>query len=364
MDKIIADCSCDVETALSWAVSARNSLDNNFGYSPNQLVFGINPAFPNVFSDKIPALEHVECSDIVRKNLNAMNIARLEFIKCESNERIKRALKHNIRQTSMLEIQSGDEVYYKRNDSAQWHGPGIVIGRDGKQVIVKHDGMFYRVHACRLTRVPVGETDINQNEDKRSQEKSKEKVNSDESILCDEDEVLHDDDCNKSCEANSNEENTDNQIIENSAQGDATREQVKVKVGQRIQGIISETGEFLSGKLISRAGKSTGKFKNCFNIQKDSDGSIDWIDLDRQFDEWNVVPDEEEMLIFFNSSEVASVKEKELKNWYDNNVFTEVEDTDRKQNEFFGCCDLALDPMTFTSEPDLDIVVTYLHAKK
>ena len=29
----------------------------------------------------------------------------------------------------------------------------------------------------------------------------------------------------------------------------------------------------------------------------------------------------------------------------------------------FGCCDLALDPMTFTSELDLDIVVTYWHAR-
>ena len=29
----------------------------------------------------------------------------------------------------------------------------------------------------------------------------------------------------------------------------------------------------------------------------------------------------------------------------------------------FGRCDLALDPMTFTSELDLDMVVTYLLAK-
>ena len=28
-----------------------------------------------------------------------------------------------------------------------------------------------------------------------------------------------------------------------------------------------------------------------------------------------------------------------------------------------GCCDLALDLVTFTSEPDLDMVVTYWHAK-
>ena len=29
----------------------------------------------------------------------------------------------------------------------------------------------------------------------------------------------------------------------------------------------------------------------------------------------------------------------------------------------FGCSDLALDPMTFTIELNLDMVVTYLHAK-
>ena len=29
----------------------------------------------------------------------------------------------------------------------------------------------------------------------------------------------------------------------------------------------------------------------------------------------------------------------------------------------FGCCDLALDLVTFRSELDLDRVVTYLHAK-
>ena len=31
--------------------------------------------------------------------------------------------------------------------------------------------------------------------------------------------------------------------------------------------------------------------------------------------------------------------------------------------KLYGCCDLAFDPMTFTSDHDLDMVVTYLHAK-
>ena len=34
-----------------------------------------------------------------------------------------------------------------------------------------------------------------------------------------------------------------------------------------------------------------------------------------------------------------------------------------KKYEIFGCCDLALDPMIYASELDLDMVVTYLHAE-
>ena len=34
-----------------------------------------------------------------------------------------------------------------------------------------------------------------------------------------------------------------------------------------------------------------------------------------------------------------------------------------KENETFCRCDIDLDPMTITSEHDLDMVVTYLHAK-
>ena len=34
-----------------------------------------------------------------------------------------------------------------------------------------------------------------------------------------------------------------------------------------------------------------------------------------------------------------------------------------KENETFGCCDLELDHMTFTSELDVDMIVAYFHAK-
>ena len=50
--------------AVAWAVSAKNSLKNVNGFSPNQLVFGKNPNFPNVSSDNLPALENKSSSEL------------------------------------------------------------------------------------------------------------------------------------------------------------------------------------------------------------------------------------------------------------------------------------------------------------
>ena len=31
-----------------------------------------------------------------------------------------------------------------------WEGPGIVIGKENKQILVKHGGQYIRVHSGRL----------------------------------------------------------------------------------------------------------------------------------------------------------------------------------------------------------------------
>ena len=95
--KMRSESDCDIEVALAWSINAKNSLHNVYGFSPAQLVFGRNPNIPTVFNSKPPALEGRTQSEEVAKHLNAMHSARKLFIESEAAEKIKRALRHNIR---------------------------------------------------------------------------------------------------------------------------------------------------------------------------------------------------------------------------------------------------------------------------
>ena len=128
----------------------KNSLQNVYGYSPNQLVFGKNPSFPTVLNNDPPALKSSTASEVVAEHLNALHAARKAYIASESCEKLRRAMKHTARPATSLVYQTGDVVFYKRNELSNWKGPGIVIGRDNHQVFVKHGGTYARVNPCHL----------------------------------------------------------------------------------------------------------------------------------------------------------------------------------------------------------------------
>ena len=92
---------------LKWAVMAKNSLQMWAGFSAHQLVFGVNPNLPNVLTAKVPALESGQQSAIYARHVAALHSAREEFIKSEACEKIKRALKNNIR-LSTQNFKTGD----------------------------------------------------------------------------------------------------------------------------------------------------------------------------------------------------------------------------------------------------------------
>ena len=70
--KLTDDSKCSVANALVWAVTAKNALHNNLGYSPNQLVFGKNPNLPLVLTAKPPALRSGTHSHLLAEHLKLM----------------------------------------------------------------------------------------------------------------------------------------------------------------------------------------------------------------------------------------------------------------------------------------------------
>ena len=97
-----------------------------------------NPNLPSILNNRLPALEGVSNSEIAADNLNAMHAARKGFIECEASEKLRRAVRHQVR-TSITDLyKNGDLVLYKRNESDRWLGPGAVIGWEHKQVLVNH----------------------------------------------------------------------------------------------------------------------------------------------------------------------------------------------------------------------------------
>ena len=151
--KVMDDSRCSLDIAISWATSAKNALGNVYGFSANQLVFGRNINLPSVHHDKLPAQNESCNSAVISKNLVALHKTRQAFVTQESCERLRRALNRQTRSFSDIVYQTGDKVYFKRNDAKEWHGPAKVLGCEKSQYLLKHGGNYVRVHPSKMQMV-------------------------------------------------------------------------------------------------------------------------------------------------------------------------------------------------------------------
>ena len=342
MLKIKADRQCDWETTLNWALMAKNCLSNTHGYSAYQLVFGRNPNLPSVLVDKIPALEGKTTSQVVAHHINALYAARQAFTVSESSERIRRALKRNVRTSTESEI--GDKVYYKRPDSPEWKGPGIVIGIDGVINFIRHGGIIVRVHKCRLQKIQSERNKMDQNSEFIDDENDHNINNHNENT---ENGATPPTGSNE----NENTENeatpptgsNENENIENEATpptGSIKNYEMnitKIKAGQVISYKHNEDNRDVSAAVLGRAGKATGKHKTWFNLEyltpQEITGVQQSVDLQQVQDlklyEMNHTNDDENVLMFEDVN-MEGAKAIELNNWKQNKVYEEVENHGQK----------------------------------
>ena len=116
VSKILEDNpELELDVALVWAINAKNAMQMVYGYSPYQLVFGVDPNLPSTLLDKPPALEGTTISEKFMKHLNALHAGQRAFVQAETSERIRKALRHQIRSLGG-QFQTGDKVYYKRDN--------------------------------------------------------------------------------------------------------------------------------------------------------------------------------------------------------------------------------------------------------
>ena len=319
------DVKCSFDTALAWAVSAKNTLHTSHGYSPNQLVFGRNPNLPAVLNDKPPALEGVTASELVAENLNAMHAARKSYIANESSEKLRRAIRHQIRPSISEKYDNGDLVLFKRNNIDRWQGPGSVIGSEAKQILVKHGGSYVRVHPCRLMHYP-GNTYHSSNsqlEDPSASNEDNEPENDPEN------ENIMEEQIDPPPEIESLNETPDTEQV--------AKKVMKIsdlpKLGQILNCRMADDSQLENVKVLSRAGKVTGRNKFYLNVTQDNKPMC--LDFENAIKSWEVINDpetdenelvQESYLSAVEDPLVRNAKKKELVSWEINKVYTKVAD--------------------------------------
>ena len=153
---ISSDKTLSPDTALLWALNAKNSLENHFGFSPFQLHVGRNPVLPSCTRDGPPSFESSSQSKNFVSHMNAMMSAREEFIRAESSFSLKKALKSKVHARGH-DIQEGDKIYYKKKDgkgkNVLWQGPAKVTSVNGKKLFVDQGARLGTVNRDDAVRV-------------------------------------------------------------------------------------------------------------------------------------------------------------------------------------------------------------------
>lgn len=333
--KVKKENGCGWQTALDWALMAKNSMINVHGYSSHQLVFGHSPNLPSILVDKLPALEGTSMSTRVGQHLAALHASRRAFTEVECSERIRRALRKQLRPTDE-KYETGDRVYYKRADSTEWKGPAVVIGQDGSVVFVRHGGILVRVHQSRLNKVNA------QDEDKPVLPDIPENSKENENVIHTDVSENSDDEMsvNREVQIPENTETDDREDVRqtNETESDATNivgsTGVKLRTGQTVTFTNRDDGTNHTARVLGRAGKAKGQYKNWYNVQylepNGSEGQKEALDMSHVDELLTECENTDVDVLITKDISFDAAKQQEIENWQNNNVYEEVTDKGQK----------------------------------
>ena len=339
-----SDSSLTPDRALLWALNAKNSLENCHGFSPFQLHIGYNPILPSTTREGPPAMENVTKSKSFASHINTIHEAREAFIQAESSSTLKKALKSRIYPRGE-DIQNGDWIYYKKEnghgEKRIWRGPSKVTSTNGKKLFVDQGSRLGTVN--RDNAVKVGEEfwkmdQVQENEEvDNDDQESEDERDSSEDI---EEEII--DSIQEKRKETKSQENENKQEIRDNETEHGEEEVMHrrythrdIKKDDIIKYKLPNSHEWETSRVISRAGKSTGKNKYWWNVETIETGEKKSLDTENiseieQTQEENIQTEEALVVVIprymHDQAECVEAKEKELENWDNFATYKEVED--------------------------------------
>ena len=358
------DSEMSAEVALTWALAAKNTLQNVSGFSPFQIVFGQNPSLPSVYTTGPPGLEEVVMSKVVADHINALFLAREAYIAGESDRTLKAALKQRIYKRGE-DIQIGDWIYFTRN--GKWNGPVKVSAKDGKNLYVVRAGKLLTVNSDHaqladfegeLVSNPSNPTEVKGSDSLPAPavegEKDENAAEKDDNVAgCGrpipvimqdvaDSTVLDGAETNEHETTNQHDKNINNTTNNNNNNNiEVVTDVGEIRRNDVIRFKKNPGLEWIQGRILSRAGKKGGKYGKWWNVQNTVTGHIEPEDLGNlsslekvMTDESNGAEENVENEVFItaipryrhNEEGCKAAKEKEFDSWDKYAVYEEVKD--------------------------------------
>ena len=83
------------------------------------------------------------------QHTTTLHTYRKTFITSESSEKLKLALKKNIRNHQTF-YNLGDKVFYKQDNLPQWKGLAKILGKNRPVLTLRHGAGYVKAHICRV----------------------------------------------------------------------------------------------------------------------------------------------------------------------------------------------------------------------
>ena len=145
----------EVDWAIAEVGAAKNSLRRRHGYSPTQWLFGVGARVGDGLLDEedvgVDRQAFIKPSDDWKRRQEIRNKAREAFVQTQASDSLQRAVLGRPRVVHG-ELEPGQYVYIyrtmktaggvarQRQNIGEWIGPGIIVGKEGKNYWVSRGG--------------------------------------------------------------------------------------------------------------------------------------------------------------------------------------------------------------------------------